>query len=80
MGQQGHRAGRALGEREIVVAGYNTIGAAMLVYGDDRGRAHLEQSLALAREAALPEWIAGAFSTWARRAARCTGSPMPTAT
>jgi hypothetical protein len=49
------------GEREIVVAGHNTIGAAMLVYGDDRGRAHLEKSLALARDAALPEWIAGAF-------------------
>ena len=49
------------GEREIVVAGYNTVGAAMLVYGDDRGRAHLVRSLVLAREAALPEWIAGAF-------------------
>jgi len=50
-----------LGEREIVVAGFNTMGAAMLVYGDDRGRVHLERSLALARAAALPEWIAGAF-------------------
>ncbi|HUP36453.1 MAG TPA: LuxR C-terminal-related transcriptional regulator, partial [Candidatus Limnocylindria bacterium] len=49
------------GEREIVVAAYNTMGAAMLVYGDDRGRVHLEKSLALARAAALPEWIAGAF-------------------
>jgi ATP/maltotriose-dependent transcriptional regulator MalT len=49
------------GEREIVVTGYNTMGAAMLVYGDDRGRVHLERSLALARAAALPEWIAGAF-------------------
>jgi DNA-binding CsgD family transcriptional regulator len=49
------------GKREIVVAGYNTMGAAMLVYGDDRGRVHLEKSLALARKAALPEWIAGAF-------------------
>ncbi len=50
-----------LGEREIVVAGYNTMGAAMLVYADDRGRVHLEKSLALAREAELPEWVAGAF-------------------
>jgi DNA-binding CsgD family transcriptional regulator/tetratricopeptide (TPR) repeat protein len=49
------------GERETVVAAHNAIGAAMLVYGDDRGRVHLEKSLALAREAALPEWIAGAF-------------------
>ena len=49
------------GEREIIVAAHNTIGAAMLVYADDRGRMHLERSLALAREARLPEWIAGAF-------------------
>ena len=49
------------GEREIAVAALNSMGAAMLVYGDDRGRAHLERSLALAREAGLPEWIAGAF-------------------
>jgi len=49
------------GEPEIVVAAYNTMGAAMLVYAEDRGRVHLEKSLALAREAALPEWIAGAF-------------------
>ena len=50
-----------VGAREIVVAGYNTMGAAMLVYADDRGRVHLERSLALAREAELPEWVAGAF-------------------
>jgi DNA-binding CsgD family transcriptional regulator len=50
-----------VGEREIVVAAHNTIGAAMLVYADERGRVHLERSLALAREARLPEWIAGAF-------------------
>jgi DNA-binding CsgD family transcriptional regulator len=49
------------GETEIVVAGYHTMGAAMLVYGDDRGRGHLEKSLTLARDAALPDWIAAAF-------------------
>jgi DNA-binding CsgD family transcriptional regulator len=49
------------GEKEIVVAAHNTMGAAMLVYADDRGRVHLERSLMLAREAGLPEWIAGAF-------------------
>jgi DNA-binding CsgD family transcriptional regulator/tetratricopeptide (TPR) repeat protein len=49
------------GEREIVVAARNAIGAAMLVCDDDRGRVELERSLALAREASLPEWIAGAF-------------------
>ncbi len=49
------------GERETVVAAHNGVGAAMLVYADDRGRVHLEKSLALAREAGLPEWVAGAF-------------------
>ncbi len=59
---------------------YNTIGAAMLVYGDDRGRVHLERSLALAREADLHEMAGlGLRATSARRAARSTGSPMPTA-
>ena len=47
------------GEREIAVAACNCLGAAMLVCGDDRGRVHLERSVALAREARLPEWIAG---------------------
>ncbi len=46
------------GEREILVAAYNTVGAAMLVYGDDRGRVHLERSLALARAAGLSDWVA----------------------
>jgi DNA-binding CsgD family transcriptional regulator/tetratricopeptide (TPR) repeat protein len=43
------------GDRPTVIAGYNTIGAAMLVFGDDRGRRHLEHSLALARKAGLVE-------------------------
>ena len=50
-----------LGEREIVAAGYNTMGAAVLCHGDERGRTYLEKSLALARKASLPEWIANAF-------------------
>jgi hypothetical protein len=49
------------GERETVVAAYNGVGAAMLVYADDRGRVHIQTSRALAREAGLPEWVAGAF-------------------
>ncbi len=48
-------------ERETVVTAYNAVGAAMLVYGDDRGRGHLEKSLALAREVGLHEWVAGAY-------------------
>jgi len=49
------------GEREIVAAAYNTMGAALICYDHARGRIHLEKSLALARKASLPEWIANAF-------------------
>ena len=50
-----------VGDRQTLIAAYNTIGAAMLVYGDDRGRVHLERSLALARDAGLHEQVGLAF-------------------
>jgi predicted ATPase/DNA-binding CsgD family transcriptional regulator len=50
-----------VGDQETLIAGYNTLGAAMLVYADDRGRVHLERSLALARQAGLHELVAIAF-------------------
>jgi len=50
-----------VGDRLTVIAAYNTMGAAMLVYGDDRGRVHLEHSLALAREAALHDQVGLAY-------------------
>ena len=46
-----------VGDQETLIAAYNTVGAAMLVYGDDRGRVHLEKSLALARDAGRHELI-----------------------
>jgi ATP/maltotriose-dependent transcriptional regulator MalT len=57
-GQKAIALARRLGERETVAAAYNTIGAAELCNGEEQGRRHLEKSLALAREASLPEWIA----------------------
>lgn len=51
-----------LGEQETRIAAYNVLGSAMLVYGDERGRAHLERSLGLAREAGLHDLVANAFS------------------
>jgi DNA-binding CsgD family transcriptional regulator/tetratricopeptide (TPR) repeat protein len=50
-----------LGEQETRISAYNTIGSAMLVYGDERGRAHLERSLGLAREAGLHRLVGHAF-------------------
>jgi predicted ATPase/DNA-binding CsgD family transcriptional regulator len=48
-------------DREVLIAALNTVGAAMLVYGDDRGRLHLERSLALAQDAGLHELVGLAF-------------------
>ncbi len=50
-----------VGDRETLVAAYNTVGTAYLVYGDDRGLPHLERSLTLAREAGLHEQVGLAF-------------------
>ena len=48
-------------DRETLIAAYSVIGAATLVAGDDRGRVHLERSLALAREAGLDDLVGLAF-------------------
>ena len=50
-----------VGDRETVIAGYNTVGAAMLVYGDERGRVHLEHALELARAAGLTDQVGLAY-------------------
>jgi DNA-binding CsgD family transcriptional regulator len=52
---------RRAGDQETLIAGHNTVGAAMLVYGDDRGRVELEHSLALAQAAGLMELTAIAY-------------------
>ena len=67
----GHRAGRARRRSfETVISGYNTVGAAMLVYGDDRGRVHLERSLALARDGGAADQVGLPTQPRLRRAAR----------
>jgi DNA-binding CsgD family transcriptional regulator/tetratricopeptide (TPR) repeat protein len=50
-----------LGDEETRIAAYNVVGSAMLVYGDDRGRVHLERSLELARQAGLAHLVGLAF-------------------
>jgi DNA-binding NarL/FixJ family response regulator len=52
---------RRAGDQETLIAGHNTVGAAMLVYGDDRGRVELEHSLALAQAAGMAELAAIAY-------------------
>ncbi|MGK9170041.1 AAA family ATPase [Inquilinus limosus] len=42
-----------LGDDAIVAAAENVVGAAMLVFGNERGRLHLERGLALGRKAGL---------------------------
>ena len=48
-------------DRETLIAAYSVVGAAMLVHGDERGRGHLERSLALARDAGLDDLVGLAF-------------------
>jgi len=50
-----------LGAQYVVVGAYNTIGSALLVAGDDRGRGHLETSLEMARAAGLDVQMATAY-------------------
>jgi DNA-binding CsgD family transcriptional regulator/tetratricopeptide (TPR) repeat protein len=50
-----------VGDRETFIGASNVVGAAMLVYGDDRGRVHLERSLTLARDAGLDDLVGLAF-------------------
>ncbi|HEX2280201.1 MAG TPA: AAA family ATPase [Thermomicrobiales bacterium] len=54
-----------LGERtnyvRAVINGYNAMGSAMVVSGDDKGIAFLEHSLALSRDAGIDVGIAGAY-------------------
>ena len=49
-------------DADILAAAQNTVGTAMLLGGDTRGRALLEESLTLAREAALDGQVALAYS------------------
>jgi DNA-binding CsgD family transcriptional regulator len=45
----------------IEAAAHNAVGSALLVAGDERGRAHLERSLTLAREAGDDRQVANAY-------------------
>ena len=60
-GRKAIALGARIGDRETVIGAHNVMGAAMLVYGDDRGRVHLERSLALARDAGLDDLVGLAY-------------------
>lgn len=51
-----------LGDDAIVAAAENVFGAAMLVFGNERGRLHLERGLALARKAGLDALVGQSYS------------------
>src|SRR5262249_44349349 len=46
----------------IIAAAENVVGSAILVTGDEKGRPHLDRSLALAREAGLDDLVGLAHS------------------
>jgi DNA-binding CsgD family transcriptional regulator/tetratricopeptide (TPR) repeat protein len=51
-----------LGDDPIVAAAENVVGSAMLVFGNERGRPHLERGLALARKAGLDALVGQSYS------------------
>jgi DNA-binding CsgD family transcriptional regulator len=61
-GEKAITLAKQFGAQEVVIGAYNTIGAALLVAGDDRGRRHLETSLEMARAAGLDVNVASAYT------------------
>ncbi|MGO4129047.1 helix-turn-helix transcriptional regulator [Inquilinus sp. YAF38] len=51
-----------LDDDAIVAAAENVVGSAMLVFGNERGRPHLERGLALARKAGLDALVGQSYS------------------
>ncbi|MDR6287680.1 DNA-binding CsgD family transcriptional regulator/tetratricopeptide (TPR) repeat protein [Inquilinus ginsengisoli] len=51
-----------LGDEATIAAAENVVGSAMLAFGDERGRPHLDRSLALARRAGLDSLVGLAHS------------------
>lgn len=61
-GEMALRVAEQLGDREAIVHCLNTIGSAMIISGRiEQGRAHLEQSRALAEQTRWDSWVANAF-------------------
>jgi DNA-binding CsgD family transcriptional regulator len=62
LGERAITLAEALGETETLVHALNSVGMARLTADDEHGRAQMERSLHLAREAGLEEHAARAFS------------------
>jgi DNA-binding CsgD family transcriptional regulator/tetratricopeptide (TPR) repeat protein len=62
LGERAIDLAESLGETETLAHALNSVGMARFTMGDERGRAEMERSLHLAREAGLEEHAARAFS------------------
>lgn len=60
-GERAIKLGERLGHTRTIVTGYNTVGSAMLVSGDNDGFAFLERSIELARESGFDVSVASAY-------------------
>lgn len=61
-GERAIKLGERLGYVRTIVNGYNTVGSAMLVSGDNNGIAFLERSLELAQESGLDASVSMAYA------------------
>jgi DNA-binding CsgD family transcriptional regulator/tetratricopeptide (TPR) repeat protein len=61
-GENAIRLGEQFGQREAVVSALNSVGSALLLEGDERGREHLERSLRLAQESGMDGHVAVAYA------------------
>ncbi|MFW6074507.1 MAG: ATP-binding protein [Chloroflexota bacterium] len=62
LGRKAIELGERFDDIRTVVRGHNTVGAAMIVSGDDDGRAFLERSVELARDYGLDNEVAAAYN------------------
>ena len=62
LGRKAIRLATRFADDAVIAAAENVVGSALLVTGDDRGRAHLDRSLALARQAGLDGLVGLAYT------------------
>lgn len=61
LGKKAIDLGERLNDTRTVIRGYNTVGAAMIVSGDDEGRVYLERAVSMARTFGFDNGVAAAF-------------------
>jgi DNA-binding CsgD family transcriptional regulator/tetratricopeptide (TPR) repeat protein len=61
-GEKALRLGEQFGQREAMVGALNSVGAALLLQEDERGRGYMERAIRLGKEYGLDNMVASTFS------------------